>query len=176
VPQRIALDAELELALVVPTGRAIELRDGAPDDVVSTSAGQRAPRVAEPDAPVGALRAPPARLVVIDRGQPVGVVPLVAGAVWRAPAGGVPDRGVRVEIAVLDWELRSGALRGPGDAVSRIVLAWRRLDRAVDLFSVPPVPRKVKVRLAPAYVMESDLGLRASHPKRRSRAMVEVRR
>lgn len=160
VPQRIRLDDELELALVVPTGLAVQWRDGAPDAVLSASAVQRAPRVGDDSVSVGALAAPPARLVVLDRGQPAGVVALVAGTTWRVPAGGIDDRGVRVEIAVIDFELRSGALRGPGDALSKVVLAWRRRDRAVDQFSVPPVPRKVTARLAPVFVMESDLGLR----------------
>lgn len=176
VPQRLRLDAELELALIVPTGLAIEWRDGAPDASVSSSAPQRAPSDGDDPDAVGVLGAPPAQLVVLDRGQPVGVVPLVAGARRRIPAGGIDDRGVRVEIAVLDWDLRSGALRGPGDTLSRVVLAWRRLDRAADAFSVPPVPRKVKVRLAPAYVMESDLGLRRVALLSWSKAKMEVSR
>jgi hypothetical protein len=144
---------------VVPTGLAVEWRDGAPDALVSSSERERAPHAADPAEPVGALGAPPARLVVMDRGQPVGVVPLVAGTSWRSPAGGADDRGVRVEVAVVDWDLRSGALRGPGDPRSRVVLDWRRLDRAVDQYSVPPVPRKVKVRLAPKFGIESDVGV-----------------
>src|SRR6185295_6047336 len=140
-------------------GLAAQWRDGPPDAVLSASAVQRAPHVADDDVPVGAVAAPPARLVVLDRGQPTGVVALVAGTTWRVPAGGIDDRGVRAEIAIVDFELRSGALRGPGDALSNVVLAWRRLDRAVERFSVPPAPRKVIARLAPTFVMESDVGL-----------------
>ena len=172
VPRRIRLDDQLELALVVPTGLAVEWRDGDPTAVVSAGTGERAPHVPAPSTPVGALARPPARLLVLDAGRPAGVVPLVAGARRIVP----PSGGARVEIAVVDWDLRGGAVRGPGDATSRIVLAWRRADVAVDEFSTPPVPRKVVRRLRPPYRMESDLGLRVAVFTAWSKVKLEVRR
>jgi hypothetical protein len=176
VPQRIPLDDQLELALVVPTGLAVEWRDGEPTAELSSSASERVPHIPAPTSPVGELRRPPARLLLLDGGQLAGVVPLVAGSVRRVPSGGEAEVAVRAEVAVIDWDLRSAALRGPGDSLSRVTLAWRRADRAVDQFSTPLVPRKVVIRLKPEQRMESDLGLRRAVLHNWSKAKFEVLR
>jgi hypothetical protein len=157
VPQRIRLDNDLELALIVPTGLAVEWRDRDAGAVVSQSAAERAPHRPDPSASIGALDRPPARLVLLDHGDVAGVVPLVAARACRVPGNGAHP--VRAEITVTEWDLRSGALRGPGDAISTVVLTWRRVDRAVDHFATVPVPRRVTSRLAPQNRMESELGL-----------------
>jgi hypothetical protein len=171
VPQRIRLDDELELVLLVPTGLAAAWREADPETSLSASAEERGPRAPGEQAPIGALLRPPARLVLVERGTPVAAVPLAAGVLRRVPDSGQDGRGVRVELAILDWDLRAGCVRGPGEGSSRIVLAWRRADRAVDVFGTPPVPRAVARRLPPEDRADSQLGLRRSRSRVWSRAL-----
>jgi len=159
VPQRIRLDEEIELAITVPTGLAATWRDVPVEDLVSASAEQRAPFAAA-GAVVGAVTRAPARLLVLERGEPVAAVPLIAGLRRLVPDAGVESRGARIELAILDWDVRAGALRGPGDAISHVTIAWRRADSGIDEFSTPPIPRRVVVRQPPERRMESTLGLR----------------
>lgn len=159
LPHRFRLDDELQAVLLLPTGLAAQWRDVAADEPVTSSAAQRAPHAeaAAATAEAAAATVPPARLAIRSGGEVAGVVPLVAGA--RGLVRGSAGR-VLAEIEILDWDVRAGAVRGPGDAVSRLVIAWRRVDRAVDQYSVPPAPRRVLRRLPLIYRMESDLGLR----------------
>jgi hypothetical protein len=62
-----------------------------------------------------------------------------------------------VELAILDWEVRAGSMRGAGDFGSFIELAWRRADQAVDTFRPAPVHRRVAERLGPGFRVESLL-------------------
>lgn len=159
LPHRFRLDDELEAVLLLPTGLATQWRDVAADELVTSSAGQRDPHdeTAAAAAGTAAVTVPPARLAIRSGGEVAGVVPLVAGSrsLVRGSAG-----ALLAEIEILDWDVRAGAVRGPGDAVSRLVIAWRRADRAVEAYSVPPAPRRVLHRLPLLYRMESDLGLR----------------
>ncbi|MGW3352665.1 hypothetical protein ACWDA3_56045 [Nonomuraea rubra] len=151
LPHRFALDGELEVILMLPTGLAAEWLGPPPDEVVSVSAGQRAP-YGEPR-----QGGPPARLIVRSGGVTLGVLPLVAGARQLVSAG---QGRVRAEIEVIDWDLRAAAVRGPGDTASRLMIAWRRADQAPDRYPAPPAPRRVMSRLPIAFRMESEVGLR----------------
>ncbi|MGW0202988.1 hypothetical protein [Nonomuraea sp. NPDC003201] len=151
LPHRFALDGELEVILMLPTGLAAEWLDPPPEEVVSTSSRQRAPYGAPGPA------TPPARLIVRLGGVTLGVLPLVAGA--RRLVSGSAGR-VRAEIEVVDWDLRAAAVRGPGDTASRLVIAWRRADQAPDRYPAPPAPRRVMSRLPITFRMESEVGLR----------------
>lgn len=103
VPQRLRLDAEHELALLVPTGLAVDWRDADPAAPVSAAAQDRAPRGGETGVPVGDLRRPPARLALLEGGAVAAVAPLVAGG---------PRRLGRIDLQVLDWELHAARCAG----------------------------------------------------------------
>jgi len=168
VPQRMTLDAEHDLVLLVPTGVAVDWRDADPAEPVSAAADDRAARAAEPGVAVGALRRPPARLVVVTAGTVAAVAPLVAGG---------PRRRVRLDVQVLDWDLRAGALSGPGDGVSRLALAWRRADRGTATFAPPPIPERVAKRQPPEQRMQSTLdGSDRSFPWSKGKGRVEEAR
>jgi hypothetical protein len=87
-------------------------------------------------------------------------VPLVVGRRRLLPDGGRHEHPMRIELAVLGWDIRAGSLRGPGDFGSRIRLAWRSADRSVELFSTPPVVPHILPRLPVAFRMQSVLGLK----------------
>jgi hypothetical protein len=165
VPHRMTLDAEHDLVVLVPTGVAVDWRDADPAEPVSAAADDRAARAAEPDVPVGALRRPPARLVVVTAGTVAATAPLVASG---------PRRCARVDVQVLDWDLRAGALRGPGDGLSRLSLAWRRNDRGTTTFAPPPIPERVAKRHPPEQRMQSTLdGSHGSFPWSKGKGRTE---
>jgi hypothetical protein len=122
LPHTIGLDTELSLALVLPSGLAMQWLRADPLAVVSSSAGDGEPHV--PDA-APAPRAP-LRLLALVRSQPVAAVPLVAGLQRALPDDGGPG-GARLELQILTWELHAGTLRGAGDFGSFVDVAWRRV-------------------------------------------------
>ncbi len=164
LPFSLQLDDEYRLVVAMPTGLAATWRDADPTAVVSHSADEVAPWIASSGAPVGDAARPPARLVVQRAGATVAAVPLAAGLRRSLPDSGQQDQGVRLELVILSWDLRAGSLRGPGDFGSRLSVAWRRADRAVEQFSTPPVNPHLVARLPHQFRMESALGLQ--HPVR----------
>jgi hypothetical protein len=148
LPFSLQLEADTRLVLTMPSGLAVTWRDSDPVAVVSRSDDDLTPltppTVAEP---IGNLTQPPVRLLMERAGVMVASVPLAAGLRRILPDSGQPDRGGRIELAVLAWDLRAGSLRGSGDFGSRITLAWRRADEAVMQFSTPPVNPHLVPRL-----------------------------
>jgi hypothetical protein len=150
LPHVIALSEDLRLVVVVPSGLAATWRDADPTAIVSESA----PEVADSDPqvavePVGSSARAPARVFVIETtGGVLASVPLVAGLRRRLPDSA--EAGVRIELAVIGWQIRAGSLRGPGDFGSRVELAWHAADRAADEFSAPVISERVLERLPSA--------------------------
>jgi hypothetical protein len=158
LPRFIRLSGELRLALLVPTGLIRPWLDADPSLVVSSSAREIQPRQPTPDEePHGWTAQPAARIVLMDRNTPVACAGLTAGRPITLPESGAA--GVRVSILVLDWDLRAGSLRGPGNFGSHIRLAWRAADAATSHFSTPPVNPVLVKRLPPKFRIESRLGL-----------------
>lgn len=131
IPHTIALDGEFSLLLVVPTGLARSWLAAEATAVVSSSRPKLTP--VSPKTPDTLDVAAAARLVVQRAGAMSGTLPLVSGF-----SAVVPERadspGTKLRILILEWEIRAGSLRGPGDVGSRIVLAWRRIDQAGGTF------------------------------------------
>lgn len=157
LPHFIPLRGELQLAVLVSTGVIRQWIDSDPSTVISQSLAETQAANAADDEPLGALTQPAARLVLLDRGSPVGAAGLIAGRRILLPESGA--RPAQVEVIVLEWDLRAGSLRGPGDFGSRITLAWRAADVAVAHFSTPPVNPVLVKRLPPEFRIESRLGL-----------------
>jgi hypothetical protein len=134
LPQTIALDAELSLAVTLPNGLAVQWRDADPHALVSSSAAEREPHAVDGNG----TRRPPLRLLLLVRGAPVATLPLVAGLRRVVPDDGAAG-GTTVEIEVFAWELRAGTLRSGGDFGSYVDLAWRRADSAAAAFEPPPL-------------------------------------
>lgn len=159
LPHTIQLDQETSLVVVVSSGLAVTWRDIDPATVVSRSNEELAPGTPHPDAPVGGVERTPARLLLRQAGQTVAVTPLVAGLRRLLPDAGEPGRGVRLELVILEWDIRAGSMRGAGDFGSRLSLAWRRADQAVAAYSTPPPHPHLVPRLKPQFRMWSRLGL-----------------
>lgn len=157
LPQTIPLDADVSLALTLPNGLALQWRDADPQALVSSSAPEAAPHAPDAGDPVGAVRRPPLRMLVLVRGAPAATVPLVAALKRTLPDDGGPE-GVRVALEVLGWELRAGTLRGGGDFGSYVELAWRRADSAAGGFAPPPLNSMFLRRTGEAGRLQSELG------------------
>lgn len=151
LPQTIPLDRELSLVLTLPNGLARTWKEADPAQTVSSSAAELGPAPDSPP-PGGDPIEAPLRLLVLVTGEVVASVPLVAGLRRAVPDGG----GSLAELVVLGWDVRAGSLRAPGDAVSRIDLAWRRVDRPSGTFEPPPLHPGVAARLARADRLESE--------------------
>lgn len=169
LPQAIDLGDGLSLLLVVPSGLARPWREADPTSIVSHSKPELAAFVPAASEVVGHVDRAPARLLMRIKGRTVASMPLVAGSRRMLPDSGQPDGGIRVELMLLGWDLRAGNLRGPGDYGSRISLAWRRADGAVEQFSTPPINPQLTPRLAPKFRMISALGTKEIVPLSRFR-------
>jgi len=158
LPHIIQLDQEVKLVLFVATGLAATWRDVDPTTVVSQSDGELAPAAAGGDFPIADVRRAAAHVAVKVGSAIVASVPLAAGLRRVLPDAGDSDGGSRIELLVLSWDIRAGSLRGPGDFGSRVRLAWRRADKAVEKFSTSSVSSQIVARLEPEFRMESELG------------------
>jgi hypothetical protein len=95
----------------------------------------------------------PIRLVVLCGAVVAGVLPLAAG-LRRLTA----TEGAAVVVEIIDWDVRAGALAGPGDALSRLQLGWRRANAAHSVFTAPPLHPRVAERMPPYERWDSDIG------------------
>lgn len=113
-----------------------------------------------PDTPAhfAAVERAPVRVLLRRGSSLVASVPLVAGLRRLVPDVGDPALGTVIELALIGWDIRAGSLRGAGDFGSRIDLAWRRADAAVEQFEPPPLSPRVAQRLDPSLHMESVFG------------------
>ena len=158
LPHTIQLDQDLRLILFVPTGLATVWRDADPTTVVTQSAGELSPSTVVTNSAIGDATRAPARVALQISGTIVASVPLAAGLRRTLPDSGNADIGSRVELAILSWDIRAGSLRGSGDFGSRLTLAWRRADKAVERFLTPTVSSQLVARLEPQFRMASELG------------------
>lgn len=154
LPASIDLDRELSLVLSLPTGLAMPWRHAPAADVVSMAADELEP-VPDPPPPRDPMAEAPLRLQVRRGSSIVATTALSVGTRLRLPDGGDPAVGALVELVLLDWMLLAGSVRGTGNVGSRLVLAWRRADRAVSQFSEPPVNPYFEPRLPPVLRIES---------------------
>lgn len=157
LPQTIDLDAELSLIVAVPSGMAIEWRDADPTAEVTRSEMELQASRRESDAPVGVIDRPPARVLLRSKGEIVASTPLVGASRRMLPEEGDEDRGARIELLLLGWDIRAGSMKGPGDFGSHIEFAWRRADRGSERFSPPPINPRAIARLGPEFRMRSHL-------------------
>lgn len=153
LPATFRLDPELALAVYAPTGDARLWRDLRGDEPVAIAADDDAPAAAVD--PVDLVARAPVRLVLMRAGAVVTAVPLVPGPPRRVPDGG-GAQGALIELAVIDYRIFAGNLRQAGDYGSFIDLAWRRIDRAPDRFTLPPLDLRVAERFAG--VIRSEVG------------------
>jgi hypothetical protein len=184
LPFTLSLDAELSLSLSLPTGQALAWREAPTDALVGSSEGDLLP-AADLPGPTGAIARPPLRLLLRRNGAIIGTLALVAGLRRSLPDAGAAAAGALVELIIIGWELRAGALRGPGDSGSRLRLAWRRVDGALNQFSTPPPPPTLVARLPLQERVESqpalnddrgDMVISAKEENRRFRYKKVVRR
>lgn len=152
LPANLPLDAELSLALFVPTGDPVLWREATSDDSFADSSDGRAPRAANlAQDPVAQA---PARLVLRQAGTNLAAMPLVVGARRRLPDDGGAV-GALVEIVILDFLLNAGSMLGVGSFGSFIALAWRRADLGVSTFSLPPLDPRVAARFSGLFLSET---------------------
>lgn len=159
LPHSIQLSDNIMLVVVIPNGQAVAWRDADPAAVLSSSGDELLPAAAGGDEPVGHVKRAPARILVRISGKTAASVPLVAGLRRSIPDSGDGRSGVRIELAILSWDLTTGIMRGGGDFGSSISLAWRRADRAVEHYSTPVINPHLVPRLKPQFRMMSALGL-----------------
>ncbi len=169
LPFTLQLDAETRLVVTMPNGLGQAWRDADPTSIVSKSDDQMAATAPGQAEPIGDVTRPPLRFLIMRSGEIIASVPLVVGVSRTLPDGGENDRGARVEVVLMSWDLRAGSLRGPGDFGSRVTLAWRRADGAVSTFSPPPVNPYLLRRLPDGSRMESTVGVESSVSPRRFR-------
>ncbi len=158
LPHRLRLTADITLVVVVPSGLAVTWRDCDPTILVSSSKAERIPTTPRSGNAIGTVEHPPARLIVRRATTTVASIPLTLGLRRTIPEMGREDASRRLELIVLGWDIYAGSLRGPGDFGSRISLAWRRADQAVNDFAVPPITPYLIPRLEPGDRLESTLG------------------
>jgi hypothetical protein len=125
LPVPIDLGAVGSLLLVVATGHALRWRDADAADVVSSPEHRGEPLV----------------LLYRRNGTIAGTAPVVQGR--HSP---LPPATPAVDLLVLDWEIRAGNVRGPGDFGSYLRLAWRAIPRGTDRFSPAPLHPQVVTR------------------------------
>lgn len=169
LPFTLQLDAETRLVVTLPNGLGLAWRDADPTSSVSMSDDQMDSTAPGQVEPIGDVTCPPLRFLMVRSGETIASVPLAVGVPRTLPDGGEGDRGARVEVVLLSWDLRAGSLRGPGDFGSRVILAWRRADRATSSFAPPPLNPYLLRRLPEGSRMESTVGLESTVPLRRFR-------
>jgi hypothetical protein len=157
IPEELRLDADYSLLVYAPTGNAVLWRDAEATLVVVS--GDSASLADSPAAAADDVAARvPVRLVLRRAGIFVAAVPLAVGLRRRLPDDG--SAGSAIELLLLDYRVHAGSLRGPGDFGSLLRFAWKRIDRADDLFILPPLPARVAERFVGQ--VQSQLGLDAN--------------
>lgn len=154
LPEELRLDADYSLLVYAPTGNAVLWRDA--EATLAVLSGNSDSLPDSPAAPSEDVTARvPVRLVLRRAGIFVAAVPLALGLRRQLPDDG--SAGCAIELLLLDYRVHAGCLRGPGDFGSFLRFAWKRIDRAEDLFVLPPLPPRVAKRFVGQ--VQSQLGL-----------------
>jgi hypothetical protein len=170
VPHALTLTATERLLLIVPSGVAAFWRDADPGLLIGAAEPELVPLPAPASLPPASLARLPMRLLFQVNNRTVAVAPLVAGTVQLLPEG--DGATARIELAVLDWRVHAGTLRGAGDFGSHVSVAWRSADQAVSEFSDPPLNPVFVKRQPPEKRVISDVG----HPMHKYLRKLEDRR
>lgn len=149
LPYPIPLTGDLQLIVVLPTGLAVPWRDTDATAIASSSESELSPVIPKTNFPIGDVSRTPFRLVLQQSRRTIGVVPLVAGLHRIVPDSGDSHLGGQIELAILEWDVRAGSVRGAGDFGSRLSFAWRRANQAIPQFSPPVINPRVISRLLP---------------------------
>ena len=159
LPHQIKLQDDINLMLIVPSGLANTWRDSEPTLELTCSANERAP-YQDPGHPYRVdFDRPPARLMVRNGRKIRAAIPLTAGLQVVVDIHG-EGGGALLELHILEWDIRCGSMRDAGDYGTRVRLAWRRIEKAVEKYSTPPVNPYLLPRLKPIFRMHSLLGLK----------------
>jgi hypothetical protein len=142
VPFSFALDGELSLVLILPTGVATLWRDLDPGTVIASSDAELAPHA--PPRGTDPLAVPPLRLLLRRGSNLLAALPLAAGLARVAPDG--DGAASTVELVLLAWTLHAGCVRGAGEFGSFVELAWRRVGAGRNAFDLPPLDPHVAAR------------------------------
>lgn len=158
LPQKIELDADIHIYVVIPNGLANVWRDNEPALVLSHSDDEVMPHNIDNVMSLPNADRIPARLLVRRAAEVKASVPLVSNLNMIIDASSASNTAL-IELNVLGWDLRSGVLRDNGDYGARLRFAWRRIEKGIEKYSTPPVNPYVITRLNPVFKMESVLGL-----------------
>lgn len=143
LPYTIPLTGDLQLIVVLPTGLAVPWRDADATAIASSSEAELSVVTPQINFTIGDVTRAPFRLVVQQSRQIIGVVPLAAGCRRVVPDNGSTILGGQIELVILEWDVRAGSVRGAGDFGSRLSLAWRKANQAVEQFSPPPINQRL---------------------------------
>jgi hypothetical protein len=159
LPAAIPIDKQLSLIVQLPTGLGAAWRDADPGALVTTSDWETSP--VDPAALPSRARAA-LRVEVRRNNRTSAVVSVVAGRRMLVSDGSTP--GVCYEVWISAWTIYAGSLAGAGSYGSRIALAWRRSDAAVQQFATPPPNIYILPRLGNTLKFQSWLNFRPLVP------------
>lgn len=162
LPFTFALDGDLALVLILPTGVANQWRELDPSTVVASSDPELAPHLA----PRGAdpLELPPLRLLVRRGTGVIAVLPLAVNRVSRVTPDGDGAQTV-LELVLIGWVLHAGTIRGAGAFGSFLELAWRRVGAGANAFDLPPLDPHVAARHTDEVQSQTGIPGAATRPR-----------
>jgi hypothetical protein len=157
LPFTFDLSGGFQAILLLPNGVAKDWVNIDPAAIVSEGADEQV--LQSPAAgPLSLDARAPLRLMLRKAGVVLGSVAVSLGAHSLVDDSGRPDRGVQLELVVLDWRICAGSIRGPGNYGSYITVAWRIANRAIDLFGPPPISERVYRRMPTHERIQSHVG------------------
>ena len=159
LPQKIELDADVHLFVVVPNGLANIWRDSEPTLILSCNHDENS--LFDPGKSISYPNADriPACLLVRRASEVKASIPLVSDMRVIVDVSSTTTPCL-IELNIMDWDIRCGVMRDNGDYNASIRFAWRKIEKAVEQYSTPPINPYVIKRLKPVYRMESLLGLK----------------
>jgi hypothetical protein len=161
-PHYVDLTKSLRLKVTLPTGLLQPWLDTDPNSLVATSDDENAPRSATLTDEIGSVARPSLRIALLQSGSYLSTLPFALDTTRAVPDDGNGAQGVAVEIALLQWNIFAGTVRGAGDFGSSIQLGWRIANLGVSDFGPPVINLFLWQRLPLTLRMESDLGLRTA--------------
>lgn len=157
LPHLVDLNKNTRLKIVLPTGLMQPWLDADPSSLVATSEDETKPF--DPANP-GSSERPALRWTGTQAGNALGTAAFSVGARRTLRDDGDAVQGAALEVALLDWRIYAGSIRGIGDFGSYVQLGWRVAGQAISDFGPPVINPFLWHRLIPILRIESDLGLR----------------